>query len=122
MALAESPSTPAYERSPCLACGSMERAHSVTFTDTFEMRGQLAWKARHPHQRKPFAWGKTGDSYWRDGARWVQRLIGFDRDYDRYQERVWDPSSEEVIHEVDEPLRAHRGHGSAKQSPPKRRL
>jgi hypothetical protein len=34
---------------------------------------------------------------------------------DRYTEVVKDPDTGEIIHECDEPLRAHRGHGSAKK-------
>lgn len=52
-------------------------------------------------------------SYWRDGARWVRRLMIIDRDHGRYIERVTDPVTGETIHSCEEVLSAHRGHGSA---------
>ena len=47
-------------------------------------------------------------------GRWslLHRLI--DRRNDRYQERIVDAETGQVLQEVDEPLSAHRGHGSAK--------
>lgn len=41
-----------------------------------------------------------------------------DREADRYTERLVDGETGEVIHDVDEPLSEHRGHGSAKGQPP----
>ena len=37
-----------------------------------------------------------------------------DRDNDHYHEKVTDPETGEIIHESDEPLSEHQGHGSAK--------
>ena len=42
-----------------------------------------------------------------------ERLI--DRKSDRYKELVKDLETGEVIHETDEPLSQHTGHGSAKR-------
>jgi hypothetical protein len=53
-----------------------------------------------------------------------QRSAGFekcalvDRQNDRYLERVWDPESGDIIHECEEPLTQHAGHGSAKAKKP----
>jgi hypothetical protein len=41
-----------------------------------------------------------------------QRVI--DRLANWYHERVTDPTTGAVVHECDEPLTQHRGHGSAK--------
>jgi hypothetical protein len=42
----------------------------------------------------------------------LHRIV--DRQNDRYFEQVRDIETREVIHEVDEPLSEHRGHGSAR--------
>lgn len=38
-----------------------------------------------------------------------------DRENNRYREIIRDPDTGHVIHEVDEPLDEHRGHGCAKR-------
>jgi hypothetical protein len=42
-----------------------------------------------------------------------ERLI--DRRMNRYVERVTDPTTGEVLHECDEPLSDHQGHGDARR-------
>ena len=42
-----------------------------------------------------------------------ERLI--DRAKDHYKEVVTDPDTGSVVHQCDEPLSQHRGHGSAKK-------
>ena len=43
-----------------------------------------------------------------------QRRV-IDREINIYHEKVIDPKSGAVVHECDEPLTAHYGHGSAKK-------
>jgi hypothetical protein len=52
-------------------------------------------------------------------SRWnyLYRLI--DRVANRYHERITDPLTGKVIHEVEEPLRQHQGRGSARRPPPR---
>jgi len=47
--------------------------------------------------------------------KWIHREKAENRREDRYTEVVRDPDTDEIIHEVDEPLSEHRGHGSAKK-------
>ena len=65
-------------------------------------------------RRKFLVQVKSGDSYSQDLGRYVhlERLI--DRPGDRYEEKVVDPETNEVIREISEPLSKHKGHGSAK--------
>jgi hypothetical protein len=57
-------------------------------------------------------------SYYRDGEKWVHRVVNADRREDRFDEVVTDPDTGEVIYECHEPLSQHRGHGDAR--PPHR--
>lgn len=45
-------------------------------------------------------------------GRWMNKLRIIDRDKDRYIERIDDPETGERIHDTDEPLSSHTGHGS----------
>ena len=46
----------------------------------------------------------------------MERLKVEDRRQDRYKEVVRDPDTSEIIHECEEPLSEHQGHGSARPS------
>ena len=48
----------------------------------------------------------------RTQAKMVHRVRVIDRDNDKYFERITDYQSSEVIHECEEPLSQHIGHGS----------
>jgi len=56
-----------------------------------------------------------GDDLHRDFGRWMKLSRQIDRENDRYRETVVDPKTGRVVHECDEPLSEHRGHGSAKR-------
>jgi hypothetical protein len=112
--LDESPSTPVDERQPCTECGSLGRTVHVEVSDTIEIHDSIAIKARHDGDRKPFREGKYGDSLHRDSGKWHRREMTVDREGSRYTERIVDGETGETIHEVDEPLTDHRGHGDAK--------
>ncbi len=77
----------------------------------------MAYKARRGGRGKPFVRGKVEMSWYRRGMRWVQRAMHVDREANRYTEKVTDPDTGAVIHECDEPLSEHRGHGSAMKRP-----
>ena len=54
------------------------------------------------------------DSFSHRLGRWVKRSMTINRRDDRYTERVEDPATGETIHECDELLSEHQGHGSAR--------
>jgi hypothetical protein len=111
--LDESPSIPVEQRAPCPECGSVKRKVLVEVSDTIEIHDIVAIKARHDGERRPFREGKYGDGLHRDSGKWNTRVMTIDREADRYTERLVDGETGEVIHDVDEPLSEHRGHGSA---------
>jgi hypothetical protein len=86
----------------------------VILQDGGQAFDQLRGKARYgePDQAKPFREWVAGDELHRATGqrRHVERVI--DREHDRYWERIRDEAGD-VVREVDEPLRDHRGHGAA---------
>jgi hypothetical protein len=117
-ALDESPSTPVEQRQPCPGCGSLGRKVLIEVSDTITVHESVGLKVRHEGERRPFRLGKYGDSLHRLSGKWNRREMTVDRENDRYTERVIDGETGEVIHDVDEPLSDHRGHGSAKDKQP----
>ena len=59
---------------------------------------------------------RTGDDWSFKLRKMVHKERLIDNRNDRYFERVTDPCSGEVIHECEEPLSAHTGHGDAKRT------
>lgn len=107
---------------PCPICASMARTFAVTLTDKVEAHDGLASKARHGDVGKvrPYREAYTGSDYHRDSKEWRQVSRVVDRENDRYTERIVDAAGN-VVREIDEPLRQHRGHGAAKRRGPQPR-
>ena len=100
------------KRTPC-ECGETARNYGIELHERITLHDRLDTKARHPDAKKPFHESRTGDVEQADGTwKHVERLI--DRENDIYREEVIDQESGEVVHFHEEPLSAHRGHGSAK--------
>jgi hypothetical protein len=72
-------------------------------------------KAKRPGEKKPFVEAKNGPNHSHRLGKAVEHERLIDRDNDRYSERVTDYESGEIIHQADEPLSKHQGHGSAKK-------
>lgn len=81
-------------------------------------KGGIRGKARSGEAGKPGGkpWltmmSEPSWSYARE--KYMHREKTENRRDDRYTEVVKDPDTGEIIHEVDEPLSEHRGHGSAR--------
>ncbi|NQV16522.1 hypothetical protein HQ531_13755, partial [bacterium] len=56
-----------------------------------------------------------GDDYSHAKQKYVKKSRRIDRDKNEYTEKVTDPDTGEVIHDVKEDLNNHWGHGSAKE-------
>lgn len=110
--LDESPNLSPSDRPPCPACGSLARQISVAVSDTVEVHSKVNLKGRRPGMKRPFIEQTAGDDLHRKSGRWMALERVIDRVKDWYHERVTDPRSGEVVHECDEPLSEHRGHGS----------
>lgn len=108
------PSGDSQVRAPCAACGSTARVIEVSVSATLEMHGSMAFKHKRPGHKEPIAEGVSGEEFFRKEQKWVTKERLVDRQADRYREKVTDAATGEVIHECDEPLSQHTGHGSAK--------
>jgi hypothetical protein len=56
----------------------------------------------------------SGDDQRNNDGKWMHKQRHIDKDHDKYFEEVVDPETGQVVHRCEEPLNAHRGHGSAK--------
>lgn len=117
--LDESPRVPLAERIHCPNSGSKNRKFGVEINAVAEVKAGMRAKARSGQAGKPGGkpWLTTlsEPSWSRDRKKWVHRQKTENRRDDRYTEVVWDPDTGEIVHQCDEPLSAHRGHGSARQ-------
>ena len=55
-----------------------------------------------------------GDDFRKRDRKWMMKTRIIDKDRDKYVEKVIDPETGEIVHEKEEPLSDHFGHGSAK--------
>jgi phage FluMu protein Com len=113
--LDEDQSTPTESRKPCPKCGSLNRHVNIQVHDTVNLREKLRMKGRDD-AGKPFIEQVHGDSLHRKSRKWMKLNRIIDRAKDWYHELVIDPETGETVHECQEPLSQHRGHGSAKRS------
>ena len=106
------PSDDPTQRKPCASCGSTKRKDHVFNVGSVTPRGGLDMKAKRPGEKRPHIEGKVIPDHSRSRDKPVHREQIIDRDNDRYFERVTDYESGEVIHECEEPLSQHLGHGA----------
>ena len=78
------------------------------------IRSRLGIKVKRPTQNKPFIEQRVGAHFHRDSGTWRKQERVINRDTDSYREVFTDADGREV-HRCEEPLSAHRGHGSAKK-------
>ena len=101
-------------RTPCPTCGGLRRTIHVSITETVTARAGISVKAKRQGQSRPYIEDRGMPCYSASRGKTVLREQVIDRDNDRYFERVTDYDTGEVIHECEEPLSEHRGHGTAK--------
>jgi hypothetical protein len=104
---------PDENRKPCPCCGSMTRQVDIDVAGTLEFHDMLSMKEKDA-ARKTLVETKAGDDLERETGKWMRKQRIIDHSGDRYKEHIVDPESGRVVRDVDEPLSAHRGHGSAK--------
>ncbi len=80
------------------------------------MAGRPGSETRHrtPDKAKFRKEVVDGDDWNHDRDKFVDKYRTIDKDGDRYIEKVVDPDTGEVLHDVDEQLSGHEGHGSDK--------
>ena len=101
-----------HERVPCTSCGSTALAYHLFMNASFILRGGSIVKAKRGGEKKPYSERMDLPDFNRTQAKMVHRVRVIDRDNDKYFERITDYQSSEVIHECEEPLSQHIGHGS----------
>ena len=108
------------DKLPCARCGSTARHVTVTVEDSITLHERLGWETNDPNlasrkkQKKTRVEGSTGSEWSARFQKMVHKERLIDRKNNRYEELVTDRETGDVIHEVNEPLSQHIGHGSAK--------
>lgn len=100
---------------PCDVCGSTRRAHSVSVLETLVARDGYGLKAKRLGQKKPYVEDMSMPDYSYSRGKHVHKQRVIDRDSDKYLEKITDYETGEVIHQCQEPLSQHQGHGDAKR-------
>jgi hypothetical protein len=109
------PSAAAEDREPCPDCRSTSR-HTLLIhvEEIVPVRESVRLEGWTPGERKAFMEQLVGDDLQRSTGRRMHKERLIDRRNDRYREVIVDPETGNEIHRCEEPLSAHRGHGSAK--------
>jgi ribosomal protein S27AE len=110
---------PEAERKQCPNCGSKSRSCNVHIKDSETAHDGLKLKARHGPKGRPFLETKVGEEISHKKGKLVNRSVRVDRDNDKYSEVVVDKETNKVIHQCEEPLTKHTGHGTARRKKPK---
>ena len=108
---------PGANRTPCPRCGSTVRSYSETLTDSIELHDghrAIGKNTTLPSAKKLRfdTYSGVEHSYKYDKLVRVHRTV--DKDKNWYGEKVIDPQTGETLHECEEPLSKHTGHGTAK--------
>lgn len=72
-----------------------------------------------PSKKNPRLDQFAGADLRKSDGRWMQKERIIDRDRDLYKEVVVDPKDGTIVHQNEEPLSDHFGHGSAKPELPR---
>lgn len=98
-------------------CQSTEITIYIAIQDKIKVRDQIRGKAKDdnfPGKRKIRREFIVGSETRACDGKWVHKERIIDKENNRYKETVIDEETGEIIHESDEPLEKHQGHGSAK--------
>ena len=101
-------------REPCPQCGSLVRAITQNIEDKITVSDSFTAKAKSLGIKRPTIEISGGSDLYKSENKLVHKERVIDRKHNSYHEKVVDPKTGEIIHEVEEPLSKHTGHGSAK--------
>jgi len=110
-------SKPTLNEIVCPECQSTESTIYIEVHDEIKLRDQLRGKLKDDNfsgKRKIRGEFVVGSETRASDGKWVKKERFIDKDNNRYKEKVIDEETGEIIHECDEPLKKHQGHGSAK--------
>ena len=101
---------------PCPECGSVYRTKHLTISDAISFGNRIKGKTgdKIGKNKRPSLEFISGDDLSRSLQKYVYRDYQVDRRNDNYYEIVRDKETGGIIHECNEPLSEHYGHGSAK--------
>ena len=114
--LNEDPSIQPNLRTPCHSCGSMARIYDCAITEKIGIAVRMGMKAKRQGKGKPFIEQVTEADIQRITNKHMHLDRVINRENDLYKEVVTDPKTGEIIHQCEEPLSKHQGHGSAKRN------
>ncbi len=107
---------------PCPECGSTDQNIKLDISETINLYDQLklnAFDSKLPsrtQQKRNQTEIITGHEWSVGLKKWVFKERVIDKPNNLYRERVTDPDTGKVIHECEEPLSEHTGHGDAKNA------
>ena len=89
-----------------------KKTEEIKITDKLDIHEQIDVKVREKSSKKPTVELKQGDSLSKKNGKYnhIERKI--DRKENTYSETIKDPERGEIIHQCNEPLNEHTGHGS----------
>ena len=102
------------KRVPCQNCGSISRLHTMNIVEKLMAVDGYGVIGKRPGKKKPFVEEISIPEYSHSREKIVHKYRLIDRDNDKYSEKISDYKSGEIIHQCEEPLTEHFGHGSAK--------
>ena len=99
----------------CPKCGKINVSIGVNLAVPEMQHINMKTKVKAPGKKRPISESFQGDDYSYSTRRWVKKTRILDREKDYYHEKVIDIDNDVVIHNCEEPLSKHFGHGSAKK-------
>ncbi|HBN05707.1 MAG TPA: zinc ribbon domain-containing protein [Bacteroidales bacterium] len=99
----------------CPFCGSLEKTRIINVYDEAKAYDSLRIRNNEKINKKYKFELKSGDDFSYIKQKYVDLKMLVDRENDWYSELVIDKETGEIIHECNEPLSEHIGHGDAKK-------
>ncbi|HBX23603.1 MAG TPA: hypothetical protein DEF34_08245 [Desulfotomaculum sp.] len=103
---------------PCPKCASLKKQVQLFVSENvfLNIKECVGLKFKKQGQKRPSKELISGDEYFKKENRWISKERIIDRENDRYYEKAQDTETGFVLHECDEPLSEHTGHGSDKKN------
>lgn len=103
----------------CPNCGSCKQKIELDFFEEISVEVHDTFRGKEkdpslPSKKKLRKDIITGDDIRKRDGKWMRKERIIDRDNDYYKEKVVDPETGDVVHECEEKLSDHLGHGSNK--------
>lgn len=105
-------------RISCPKCGSDRIHFGISLGDKLDLHESVSGVAQDlslPSRKRDRLRLFSGDQRRVSHGDWVDKKRVIDRDGDRYREVVKDKTTGDNVHEIDERLSEHKGHGSDKR-------